>query len=144
MAVMVYNIAKRRFAEKYMGGDNNPVSFGALLLRSTASGATNPDLNYVSELLGINGVAEVSGGLYARQPLSNIRVVFDNALDRVNVKADPLTFGAVSGATAIALVIYEEGSSDGGRRLVSYHSLPAPTPLDTGVTISVSPFLRIR
>ncbi|MDX2006572.1 MAG: hypothetical protein SFU83_14965 [Meiothermus sp.] len=145
MAQVIYNRYKARQSQVFWAGASAPSGFTALLLEATVSGAWDPDLNTVADLLAVSGVTEMSGGSYARQSLASLTATEDDTNDRVNIDAANLTFGAVSGKSALALVIFENGASDAARNLVGYYDTgfgTLQTPMAGGLTVNITDFLR--
>jgi hypothetical protein len=103
--------------------------FRMLLLevRSTTPGADeDKDLQFLSALLGVTGVAEFTGTNYSRQTLANPTTTYDAATDRYLLDANDVVFanlGVADGTdgTVRAAVVY--------RRVGADDSTPADDPL---------------
>lgn len=145
MAETVYNVAKARMANGSLDLDTSTVRM--MLLKTTAAGAFDPDLNTVAGLLAVGSVAECDFTNYARKTLT-VTVTEDDTNNRANVDAADVTWTAAGGTTnntPVAAVIYQDGATDADRYLISYH--------DTGFgsiatnsgdyTVQINDFLRI-
>jgi hypothetical protein len=144
MAEVVYNRVKARMAQVFFAGGSVASGFTAMLLEATAAGTQDPDLDTVATLLALGGVTEMTGGAYARQALT-VTATEDDPNNRANIDAANITFGAVSGKTAVALVIFENGINDAGRNLVAYYDTgfgSGLTPMAGGLNVNINDFLR--
>lgn len=146
MAQTVFNVAKARIANGSLDLDTSGLSM--LLLKTTAAGAYNPDLDTVSALLAVGGVAECDFTNYVRKSLGTVTVTEDDTNDRANVDAANITWTAAGGATnntPVAAVIYQDGASDAARYLVGYYDTNFGSTATNGgdFTINISDFLRL-
>ncbi len=95
--------------------------------RSTTAGLDeDPDLQFLSQLLGVAGVAEMVATNYARQTLGTKTVTYDATNNRILVDAADTVFpnlGVADGSdgTARAVVLY--------RRIGADDTTPADDPL---------------
>jgi hypothetical protein len=145
MAEVIYNRAKARAMQVYFAAGGAASGFSVLLLEATAAGAQDPDLDTVAALLAVGGVTEMTGGAYARQTLASLTATEDDTNNRANVDAANLSFGAVSGKTAVAMVIFENGASDAARNLVAHLDTgfgAGLTPMAGGLNVTITDFLR--
>ena len=145
MAQVVYNIAKSRMASGDL--DLNTDTLGMLLLKTTAAGASNPDVDDIAELLAVSGVAECDFTNYVRKTFT-ATVTVDNTNDRANVDAANITWTAAGGATnntPVAAVIYEDGASDAARFPIGYYDTNFGSVATNGgdFTVNIADFLRI-
>lgn len=132
MADTVYN----RFKYRNVTGATivGTADFRMLLLETTAAGAFNPDLDSVTDLLAVGGVAELTATNYARGTLAGETAGAgpDDINDRANIDFTAQVFatlGVASGVdgSVVAAVIYDEGGgADATRWLVSYHDSGFP------------------
>lgn len=103
-----------------------------LLLETTAAGAFDPDLDTITALLAVGGVAEFTGANYARGTIDGEAATLDDANNRANVDFTAEVFAnlGVAGGTdgsVVAIVIYEEGGGTDGTRIpISYHDSNLP------------------
>jgi hypothetical protein len=107
-----------------------------LLLETTVAGAYDPDLNTVTELLAVGGVAELVATGYARKAGTGEATTEDDTNNRVNLDvAIPVwtSLGAAAGDAVVAAVAYDEGGgTDATRYLLSYHDEGMPVSLNGG------------
>lgn len=132
MSDTVYN----RFKYRNARGDTiiGTSDFRMLLLETTAAGAFNPDLDTVTDLLAVGGVAELTATNYARATLAGETTGAgpDDANDRMNADFTDQVFtslGVAAGTdgSVVAAVVYDEGGgTDATRQLVSYHDSGFP------------------
>lgn len=127
----VYNRGKFRIASA--GWPTLDVRALVLTHASTLpAGAQNADLNTVSELLAVSGVAEAAetSGLtgYVRKTIAGETAIEDDALDVVNLDATDLAYTNTESGRWVAVVFYEEGASDAARNLLGLFDI---TPLVT-------------
>lgn len=103
-----------------------------LLLETTAAGAYDPDLDFVSDLLAVGSVAEMVATNYARKALTSESTTLNDTNNRVDLDADipvwtSLGVAAGTDGSAVAAVVYDEGGgTDATRALLSYHDQNFP------------------
>lgn len=128
--------------------DLDTSTVGILLLRTTAAGAFDPDLDTVTALLAVGSVLEANFTNYARKTGLTATVTEDDANNRANVDLANQTWTAAGGAannTPVAAVVFQDGAGDGTRYLISYHDTNFGSVATNGgdYTINISDFLRI-
>lgn len=122
-----------------MGGING--SAGQTLTANFA-GALDPDVNFVSDLLGI--VTEISGGSYARQTLGSVVPTEDDVNNRVNIDAANVTFSAVaSGQHLIGVWIEGPGGSDAARPVLGVYEVTEVPGNGSDITVTITDFARL-
>ncbi|TXH51195.1 MAG: hypothetical protein E6Q97_18910 [Desulfurellales bacterium] len=147
MSQVVYNTAKHRLANGSLDLDTDTIKM--LLLKTTAAGAYDPDLDTVSELLAVGSVAECDFTNYVRKTLASVTATQDDANNRANVDADNVTWPSAGGAinnTPAAAVIYEHvDGTNANDRLIGYYDTNFGTVATNGgdFTITIADFLRI-
>jgi hypothetical protein len=126
----VYNRFKFRSASGATDWDSGDIR--CLLLESTVAAAYDPDLNTVADLLAVGSVAEMVATNYARKAFTGEAVTQDDTNNRANLDASipvwtALGVAAGTDGSAVALVVYDEGSgTDATRHLISYHDQNFP------------------
>jgi len=115
------------------------------VVSGTKTGATARTLNTIAEL---DAVASVVVNLAAGTTgqLTTKTVAEDDGNNRVNVDSDNLAFPAVAGVTGLMHVYYDEGSgTDATRQLIGWDDTGwgAGVPMDGGVNINITDFLRV-
>lgn len=138
MAEIVYNRGKTRIAGGDVALDSGDLRM--LIITGTKTGADDPDLDTVADLDAVSGV-----GIHTeRIALTGESVTQDDTNNRVNMDAGNVTFAAAPGVTALAAVIYDEGSgADATRYLISFHDTNFPQPMDGGLVVNVTDWLRL-
>jgi hypothetical protein len=138
MSEVVYNVGKARALVGAItaGGTN----LKAAIIITSKTGAADPDLATMAAIDAVGTVAFHS----QRVALTSVTVTTDNTNDRVNIDSGDITFSAAAGVTALALVIYDAttDTSDSTRIPISYHDTGFPQPMDGGLVVAVSDFLR--
>jgi hypothetical protein len=138
MSEVVYNVGKARaLAGAITAGGTN---LKAAIIITSKTGAADPDLATMAAIDAVGTVAFHS----QRVALTSVTVTTDNTNDRVNIDSGDITFSAAAGVTALALVIYDAttDTSDTTRIPISYHDTGFPQPMDGGLVVAVSDFLR--
>jgi hypothetical protein len=104
------------------------------------TGIDNRDLNFV---LDIDNLTNVSIST-SRQALTGETSTLDEANDRANVDSGDITFPAHATETpATAMIIYHEGGgTDATRELVACYTSGFPQPVNGGLVVTVTDFLR--
>lgn len=132
---VVYNRGKARIAA--VGWPNLDVRALVLTDADTLpAGASNPDLNFVSELLAVSGVTEAAevGGLtgYQRKTLAGEAVIEADATDEAQLDFTDISYAETESGRWVAVVLYEEGASDAARALIGLHDLSSPLTTNGG------------
>lgn len=139
MTEVVYNRGKARLL-------NGSSTWGTADLRlliisgaSVPAGAYDPDLNTVTDLLGVSGVTEMAGTGYTRKALTTEAVTEDDTNNRAVLDADDITWTGLDAGVLRAAVVYDEGGgTDATRHLISYHDSNFPKTSNGGdMTIQV-------
>lgn len=121
----VYNRAKKRI----LSGE---LVLGAATLRALLVGPAyvfDPDQDFVSAVTA----NELSGGGYARQTLSGVAFLEDDAGDRGRAQAAKVTFPSIaSGQTIAGAIVFASSGLDSTSDLVAFYSIPA-TPTDGSI-----------
>lgn len=136
MAESITNRGKYRLARQHVAA----VTWRAGLITGTQTGVNNVDLNTVADLDAVTSV-----GIHTeRLTPGSVTYTEDDANDRVNIDCADLSFAAAPGVTAQGLIFYDEGSgTDASRDLISVHTTGFPQPIDGGLNVTVSDFLRL-
>jgi len=120
----VYNRAKKQI----LSGE---LQLGSVTLRALLVGSLytfNPDQDFVSQV-----TAELAGGGYARQTLTGVAFLEDDAGDRGRAQAAKVTFAAIAtGQTIAGAVVFVNTGVDATSTLLSYYPIFA-TPTDGSV-----------
>lgn len=136
MAEVVYNRGKLRLANQ----NATAIVWRAALFTGTQTGTLNPDLNTVADLDAVTSVSIHS----ERLTPGSVTYTQDDTNDRVNIDCADLTFASASGVTAQGIVFYHEGTgADSGRELICGSTTGFPVPIDGGLAVTVSDFLRL-
>ena len=134
-----YNRGKFKIAN---AGWTTAADIRALVLTHASTlpaGANDPDLNFVSDLLGVSGVTEASGTGYARQALTSEAVIEDDTNNTANLDAADLSYSSTNSGRWVAVVLYlEGGGTDASRDLISLNDLASALTTNGGnVTLTV-------
>lgn len=135
MAETVTNRGKLRIANANIGTADLRMCY----FTGTQVGANDPDLNTVADLEAVISVAVAA----QRVQLASVTVAEDDVNDRVNVDCNTVAFSAAPGVTAQGVAIYVEGIDDTARDLVAIYTTGFPQPVDGGLNVNVTDFLRI-
>lgn len=104
---------------------------------SVPAGATNPDLNFVSELLAVSGAVEAAVSGYARKDLAGVALAENDTNDRAELTwTAPVWTAPAAGETWRAVVLYIEGASDAARELFGIDTVTATATSGVDVTYS--------
>lgn len=158
MTSILTNRAKYRALK---GTLSDATDYRALLLRGTAeldtllsAGLTQVrDLNFVSELLAVSGVQEISVSGYSRQTLGTKTVAEDDTNDRALLDVADIAFGTLTtGQTVNGIAIYvHDADGDGASDLImvsdegySAATSGAPRPTNGGPFSTPTPNGLIR
>lgn len=137
MAETVTNRGKTRI----LAGDTplDTADLRMCVFTGTQTGVNDPDLNTVSDLDAVAGVA-----IHAeRVALANKTVTEDDTNNRANADCDAVVFAASAGVTAQGVAVYDEGGgTDATRHIISIHTTNFPQPMDGGLTVNVADWLR--
>jgi hypothetical protein len=140
MTTVVYNAGKARVLAGLLSAGTTNLAMALIITSKT--GASDPDLATMAAIDAVGTVAFHSN----RQTLSNVTVTTDNTNDRVNVDADPVTFPAAAGVTALAAVIYDKttDTNDTTRIPLLYDdtNFGAGIPMDGGLNVAIADLLR--
>lgn len=141
MSEVTYNVAKTRVAAGDLALDTGDIR--ALLIITSKTGASNPDLATLAAIDAVGTVAFHS----ERVALTGLTVTQDDANDRANADAANFAFAAAAGVTALAILIYD--NAGGGTDTVRYPILFSDTgfgaglPLDGGLNVTVNDWMRV-
>lgn len=139
MAETVYNKGKYTIARGLFADGSTTYSCLILSGASVPAGASNVDLDFVSELLAVGGVSEMTGTGYVRKALATLTRTEDDANDRVTFDAANVTWTAINAGVARALVTYKDGGSDAARELLTFHDTNFPVTTNGGdLTVNIS------
>ncbi len=125
----------------------NGSTIGILLVKTTAAGAFDPDLDFVSQLLAVGTVAECDFTNYARKTFT-VTAAVDDTNNRANFDGPNQTWTAAGGTTnntPVAAVLYgNTGGADSAKNLISYHDTGFTVATNGGdYTVNITDFLRI-
>lgn len=134
MAETVTNRGKYLLAHSGMNGRD----LRMVVIVGTQTGVNDPDLNTLADLDAVSGVSFHT----ERIALANESVTEDDTNNRVNLDADNVVFAAAPGVTAQGVAIYVEGANDAAREIVSIHTTGFPQPMDGGLTVTITDWLR--
>ena len=105
----------------------------------TTTGVHALTLNTVADLEAVTGVTVAA----ERVALANESATEDDANNRAGADADSVVFTAAPGVTAQGVAIYIEGASDAARDLIGVYTTGFPQPVDGGLTVNITDFLRL-
>ena len=137
MAETVTNRGKARI----LAGDTplDSADLRMLVFTGTQTGVNDPDLNTVADLDAVTGVAIHS----ERIALSSPTVTEDDTNNRANADAANVSFAAAAGVTAQGVAIYDEGGgADSSRHIIAIYTTGFPQPMDGGLNVTISDWLR--
>lgn len=118
----------------------NNLDLRAALFTGTQTGAHNKDHNTVADLDAVSGISIHS----ERLTLASETVTEDDTNDRANADSANLSFAASAGVTAQGMVIYHEAAAaDASREIVGIYTTGFPQPIDGGLNVTVSDYLRV-
>jgi len=127
---------------KFRGGRDglNTLDLRMCIFTGTATGTNDPDLNTVADLDAVTGVSIHT----ERIALTGEAYTEDDVNNRMNGDSNNVTFAAAPGVTAQGVAIYDEGSgTDATRDLIAIYSTGFPQPVDGGLVITVTDFIRL-
>lgn len=102
---------------------------GAAVPAAMDTEAEVQDLNFVSELLALTGVDELTVSGYSRQALTRAAVTEDDSGNRAVLDASDVTFSSLAlGGNIYGGFIYKTGASDAARALFSVFTLSSVIP----------------
>ena len=138
MAEVVYNAGKARMLAGAIAASSTTLV--AAIIITSKTGASDPDLATMAAIDAVGTVAFHS----ERVVLTSVTVTTDNTNDRINIDSANITFAAAPGVTALAMVIYDKATdtSDSTRIPLTYHDTGFPQPMDGGLVVTVSDFVR--
>jgi hypothetical protein len=138
MAEITYNVGKQRI----LNGDTplDSADLRMAIIITSKTGADDPDLATMAAIDAIGTVAFHT----ERVALTGLTVAVDNVNNRASADAGNVTFAAAPGVSALAAVIYDNaaGANDGLRYPISFHDTGFPQPMDGGLVVNISDFLR--
>jgi len=118
----------------------NTLSLRAAIFTGTQTGANDPDLNTVSALDAVAGIAIHT----ERLTPASITFTQDDANNRLNVDCANLAYAASVGTTAQGLIIYDEGGgTDATRDLIFIFTTGFPAVMDGGLNVTINDFVRL-
>lgn len=140
MSDTMYNNAK--------GRDLSTGTLRMLLLKTTAAGAFDPDLDTVAALLAVGSVAECDFTNYTRKTLASVTRTVDDTNNRVAFDAADVTWTAAGGATnntPAAAVIYLFVTNDSDSVPLSYHDTNFGSVATNGgdFTVAIADYARV-
>jgi len=138
MAEVVYNVGKDRVTANAI--PNAATNLKAAIVITSKTGADNPELATMAAIDAVGTVAFHS----ERVTLTSVTKATDNTNDRINFDSGNITFAAAAGVSALALIIYDAttDTSDSTRIPISFHDTGFPQPMDGGLVVNVTDFLR--
>lgn len=137
MAEVAYNAGKARLlAGAVTAGGTN---LRAAIVITSKTGAADPDLATMAAIDAIGTVAFHT----ERVTMTAVTVTQDNTNDRVNLDSANVTFAA-AGVSALAMIIYDAttDTSDTTRIPLAFYDTGFPQPMDGGLVVTVTDFLR--
>ena len=142
MAQTATNKGKQLFATGGIVPGTTDLRIG--LLKTLASHANVPDVNFISDMEAHADFAELTVSGYSRQALANEAATEDDTNDRSNIDADNVTFSALAaGETIVGAFVFVHTGSDATASVVAIYDLTS-TPTNGGdVTINITDFLRL-
>jgi hypothetical protein len=136
MAESITNRGKLRLTT----GGGSAITWRAGIITGTQTGVHSLTLNTVADLDAVTSVSIHT----ERVTPGSVTVTEDDANGRVNIDCANLTFAAAPGVTAQGLIFYDEGSgTDSTRDLISVHTTGFPQPMDGGLNVTVTDFIRL-
>jgi len=110
-----------------------------LIFTGTQTGANDPDLNFVADLDAVSGIAIHT----ERIALTGETVTENDTDNRADADAGNVVFAAAPGVTAQGAAIYDEaGGTDATRKLIAIYTTGFPQPMDGGLTVNITDWLR--
>jgi hypothetical protein len=135
VAETVTNRGKYRLARQHVAA----ITWKATVFTGTQTGANSAVLNTVADLDGVTSISIHT----ERLTVGTVTYTEDDTNNRVNIDCPDLAFAAAPGITAQGIIFYDEGSgTDASRDLISVHTTGFPQPMDGGLNVAVSDFLR--
>lgn len=137
MAEIAYNVGKTRI----LAGDTalDTADLRMLVVITSKTGADDPDLGTLAAIDAVGTVAFHS----ERVALTSKTVTQDNTNNRANADAANVTFAAAAGVSALAVIIYDEGgATDATRYPITFHDTGFPQPMDGGLVVNITDWLR--
>lgn len=137
MAETVTNRGKLRLANTAISGSTD---FRMCYFTGTQTGTADPDLNTVADLEAVTGVTVAA----ERIAMANESITEDDANNRVNLDADTVSFSAAPGVTAQGVAVYiHDAGGDASSDLIAIYTTGFPQPVDGGLNVNITDFLRI-
>lgn len=111
------------------------------IVTGSATGLVDRSINTVADIDALNAGAT---NIHAeRVALTGESSTESDANNRANVDAANISFAAAPGVTAVGLIIYNEGGgTDGTRDVVAIYTTGLPQPVDGGLSVTVTDFIR--
>lgn len=135
MAETVTNRGKHRLATS----DFTAADLRMCYFTGTATGANDPDLNTVADLEAVTGITVAA----ERIALTGESATEDDVNNRENLDAGNVAFSAAPGVTAQGVAIYVEGATDAARDIVAIYTTGFPQPVDGGLNVNITDYLRL-
>ena len=135
----MYNVGKKLVADgKIVSGSTNLTM--AIVITSKV-GADDQDLTTMALIDAVGTVAFHT----ERVVLTSVTVTTDQANDRVNIDCGNVTFAAAPGVSALAAIIYDKttDTNDTTRIPLAFYDTGFPQPMDGGLVVNVTDFLRV-
>jgi hypothetical protein len=143
MAVVTYNVGADTIMERALS--TTALDLRAAHVEST-TGATdianiiNQDLDNVAAIEALTNISVHAN----RVALTGETSTEDDTNNRANVDSADIVFPAAAGVTAWGAIIYDEGGgTDATRTLIWGMSFATGQPVDGGLTLTVTDFLRV-
>ena len=142
MAQTATNKGKHLFATGGIVPGTTDLRLG--LLKTLASHANVPDINFITDMEAHADFAELTVSGYSRQTLTGEAATEDDTNDRSNIDSDNATFSALAaGETIVGAFLFVHTGSDATASVVAIYDLTS-TPTNGGdVTITITDFLRL-
>lgn len=139
MAEVVYNVGKTRIAAGDTAMDSSDIRM--LIVITSKTGADDPDLGTLAAIDAVGTVAFHS----ERIAMTSLTVTQDNTNNRANIDSANVTFAAAPGVTALAAIVYDHaaGGTDSSRFPIAFYDTGFPQPMDGGLVVTVTDYLRL-
>lgn len=110
-----------------------------LVFLGTQTGVNDATLNTVADLDAVTGVSIHT----ERIALTSETASEDDGNSRAAIDAANVTFAAAAGVTAQGVAIYNEGGgTDATRDILAIYTTGFPQPMDGGLVVNISDFIR--
>ena len=131
MASLAYNIALEKADTAGLGLVANRVD--AMCIVGTATTPDNPDHDFVADIVA----DEATDASYARVILTTKVGTRNDTLDRHELDFDNIDYGALTGETVTAIVLFRFVTNDADSFLLSYHDISDTITDGTGFVVVV-------